>query len=189
MSSRSLRHGVSATRPFRDVDVLHNSIHRAIMTRLPIVACFCLGAAISNSSAQSSGTRSASPPDATQQAVIALFDDFTTLTSPGCAVIITRNGATLFSAGFGLADLKNESSITPRTAFYAASVSKQFTTAAIGLLALRGNSRSMPMCVTSYRRCLTTAPRSPCDICCITPTACAITSPCSRWRGGRKTWG
>ena len=108
------------------------------MIRLPIVACFFLGAAVSNSSAQSNGARSASPPDATQQAVIALFDDFTTLTSPGCAVIITRNGATLFSAGFGLADIEHGISLTPRTAFYAALVSKRFTASAIGLLALRG---------------------------------------------------
>ncbi|MBA3638270.1 MAG: beta-lactamase family protein [Acidobacteria bacterium] len=68
----------------------------------------------------------------------ALFAAFKTPGSPGCAVSITRNGATLFSAGFGLADIEQGIDITPRTAFYAASVSKQFTAASIGLLVLRG---------------------------------------------------
>ena len=108
------------------------------MTRFPIVVCFSMGAAISSISAQSNGTRSASPPNAKQQAVRALFDDFKAPTSPGCAVSITRDGAAVFSAGFGLADIEHGITITPRTAFYAASVSKQFTAAAIGLLALRG---------------------------------------------------
>ncbi|MGK2961869.1 MAG: serine hydrolase domain-containing protein [Gemmatimonadaceae bacterium] len=68
----------------------------------------------------------------------ALFAAFRTPGSPGCAASITRDGATLFSAGYGLADIEQGIDITPRTAFYAASVSKQFTAASIGLLVLRG---------------------------------------------------
>lgn len=108
------------------------------MTRTPIVACVCLAAAVSNLPAQSSRPRPAPSLDAKQQAVSALFAAFKTPGAPGCAVSITRDGATLFSAGYGLADIEQGTAITPRTAFYAASVSKQFTAASIGLLVLRG---------------------------------------------------
>lgn len=108
------------------------------MTLWSIVACFCMGSAVSAISAQSNGPQSASPMDAKQQAVSALFDDFKAPTSPGCAVSITRDGATVFSAGYGLADIEQGIAITPRTAFYAASVSKEFAAASIGLLVIRG---------------------------------------------------
>ena len=108
------------------------------MTRTPIVACLCVAAATLDLSAQSRGARPAPPPDAKQQAVSALFATFMSPGYPGCAVSVTRGGATLFSAGYGLADIEQGIAITPRTAFYAASVSKQFTAASIGLLVLRG---------------------------------------------------
>jgi len=108
------------------------------MTRTPIVACLCVAAATSTLSAQSRDVRPAPSPDAQQQAVSQLFAAFTSPGSPGCAVSVTRGGATLCSAGYGLADIEQGIAITPRTAFYAASVSKQFTAASIGLLVLRG---------------------------------------------------
>ena len=108
------------------------------MTRTPIVACFCLITTTTSLSAQSRGARSATQPDTQQQAVGALFAAFESPGSPGCAVSVTRGGSTLFSAGYGLADIEQGAAITPRTAFYAASVSKQFTAASIALLVLRG---------------------------------------------------
>lgn len=108
------------------------------MTRTPIVACLCVAVATSALSAQSRGARPAPPPDAKQQAVSGLFAAFKSPGSPGCAVSVTRGGATLFSAGYGLADIEQGIDITPRTAFYAGSVAKQFTAASIGLLLLRG---------------------------------------------------
>jgi CubicO group peptidase (beta-lactamase class C family) len=107
-----------------------------IMTRTPIVAFFCVAAATSALSAQTPGATLT--PDAKQQAVSGLFAAFASLGSPGCAVSVTRSRATLFSAGYGLADIEQGIAITPRTAFYAASVSKQFAAASIGLLVLRG---------------------------------------------------
>ncbi len=108
------------------------------MTRSLLVAFLGAGVAVSSLSAQSNGPQSATPLDAKQRAVTALFGAFETPGSPGCAVSVTRGGATLFSAGYGLADIEQGIDITPRTAFYAASVSKQFTAASIGLLVLRG---------------------------------------------------
>lgn len=63
---------------------------------------------------------------------------FTSNSSPGCAVSTIRNGMLEFARGYGIADLEHDIPITPRTPFYMASVSKQFTAAAISLLADEG---------------------------------------------------
>ena len=57
-------------------------------------------------------------------------------TTPGCAVSAMRDGAVLYAKGYGIADFEHNAPITPETVFYLASVSKQFTAAAINLLAL-----------------------------------------------------
>src|SRR5688500_284394 len=58
--------------------------------------------------------------------------------SPGCAVAVVERGATALARGYGAASLEHGVPITPRTAFYAASVSKQFTAYAVALLAHQG---------------------------------------------------
>jgi CubicO group peptidase (beta-lactamase class C family) len=63
---------------------------------------------------------------------------FASDSTPGCAVAAARDGTVLYTAGYGLADLENRVRITPQTTFYLASVSKQFTAAAINLLVLDG---------------------------------------------------
>jgi CubicO group peptidase (beta-lactamase class C family) len=57
---------------------------------------------------------------------------------PGCAVATIRNGTLAFARGYGIADLEHDVPIAPSTPFYMASVSKQFTAAAINLLAAEG---------------------------------------------------
>ncbi|MCC6536797.1 MAG: beta-lactamase family protein [Bryobacterales bacterium] len=57
---------------------------------------------------------------------------------PGCAVSVARAGKIELAKGYGLASLEHGVPITARTAFYAGSVSKQFTAAAITLLANEG---------------------------------------------------
>lgn len=57
-------------------------------------------------------------------------------TTPGCALSAMRDGALLYAKGYGIADFEHDTPITPETVFYMASVSKQFTAAAINLLAL-----------------------------------------------------
>ncbi len=58
--------------------------------------------------------------------------------SPGCAVAVQKNGHSLFAKGYGMASLEHDVPITPATAFYAASVSKQFTAFAVAMLAKQG---------------------------------------------------
>lgn len=57
---------------------------------------------------------------------------------PGCAVSAVSDGTLIFEGGFGVADLSTGEPITPATTFDIASVSKQFTAAAIYLLAEEG---------------------------------------------------
>jgi CubicO group peptidase (beta-lactamase class C family) len=57
---------------------------------------------------------------------------------PGCAVGATIDGATVLSAGYGMADLEHNVPITPASIFEAGSVSKQFTAGAVLLLAQQG---------------------------------------------------
>ena len=59
---------------------------------------------------------------------------FASTTSPGCAVAVDRNGRTLVSKAYGMANLEYDVPLTPNSIFEAGSVSKQFTAAAVLLL-------------------------------------------------------
>jgi CubicO group peptidase (beta-lactamase class C family) len=57
---------------------------------------------------------------------------------PGAAVIVIHNGKVALRRAYGLADVEQHVKVTPRTNFRLASVTKQFTAAAIEILAERG---------------------------------------------------
>ncbi|MCW5581356.1 MAG: beta-lactamase family protein [Luteimonas sp.] len=57
---------------------------------------------------------------------------------PGAALLVARDGVPVLRRGYGLADLEARAPATPQTRFRLASVSKQFTAAAILLLAQDG---------------------------------------------------
>src|SRR5687768_10205444 len=61
-----------------------------------------------------------------------------TRSSPGCAVAVVDGARTVVAKGFGMASLEHDLPITPQSAFYAASVSKQFTAFSVALLAQQG---------------------------------------------------
>ena len=77
------------------------------------------------------------PQTATQPRVDALFNRFTSST-PGCAVGADVRGEPVIRAAYGSADLEHAVPITTDTIFEAGSVSKQFTAAAVVLLARAG---------------------------------------------------
>jgi CubicO group peptidase (beta-lactamase class C family) len=56
--------------------------------------------------------------------------------SPGYAVALIKDGEPALAKGYGLANLDDDVPITPKTSFHLASLSKQFTAAAIALLIL-----------------------------------------------------
>ena len=66
-----------------------------------------------------------------------LFSRWTTST-PGCAVGADVNGQPVVRAAYGMADLEHDVPNTPETIFEVGSVSKQFTAAAVLLLARDG---------------------------------------------------
>lgn len=78
---------------------------------------------------------SASVDPPLQASIDKLFAAWNKPNVPGCAVGVLKDGAWLFSGGYGLANIEHDVRNSPATVFHIASVSKQFTAFAIHLLA------------------------------------------------------
>lgn len=85
-----------------------------------------IGGAASTSSAQAG--------DSVAPAIAKVFENFRNTDGPGCAVGVSRDGNVAFERGYGMANLETDTPIRPTSIFHVASVSKQFTAAAIMLL-------------------------------------------------------
>ncbi|HEY1338192.1 MAG TPA: serine hydrolase domain-containing protein [Bryobacteraceae bacterium] len=94
---------------------------------------FFLYAVVSIAAAQ----RLTPPPDA-QARVDRVFAQFKSEASPGCAAGVSLDGTPVLSAAYGMADLEHNVPITPESVFEPGSVTKQFTAAAVLLLAQQG---------------------------------------------------
>jgi CubicO group peptidase (beta-lactamase class C family) len=81
-------------------------------------------------------SQTAGPKDAGAR-VDGVFASWTRET-PGCAVGVATGGTPVLAKGYGMADLEHDVAVTPDTIFEAGSVSKQFTAAAVLLLASEG---------------------------------------------------
>jgi CubicO group peptidase (beta-lactamase class C family) len=68
----------------------------------------------------------------------AIFSPLKSTTAPGAAVLVIRNGQTVFRQGYGITDLRTLHPIDPQTNFRLASFTKQFTATCIMLLARDG---------------------------------------------------
>ena len=73
--------------------------------------------------------------------VDALFADFAADGAPGAAVVVARGDVVVLAKGYGLADVDAQRLVTPTTSFRLASVTKQFTAAAILTLVEAGSLR------------------------------------------------
>ncbi len=69
--------------------------------------------------------------DSRSDALDRIFAVYTHPDSPGCAVGVFQNGEALYRRGYGMADLEHAVPMSPASAVYLASVSKQFTAAAV----------------------------------------------------------
>lgn len=78
-----------------------------------------------------------------------LFQPWENATSPGCAVAVMKGGQVVYERGFGMADLDHDVKITPTTVFHVGSIAKQFTAAAILMLA-RDNRISLDDPIRKY---------------------------------------
>jgi len=79
--------------------------------------------------------------DPRSEAVDRLLAPLHSANAPGCAVGVIQNGQFLYKTAFGLADLEQGTPITTATAFNVASMSKQFTAAALYFLLESGQVR------------------------------------------------
>lgn len=85
-----------------------------------------------------SRSRESEGRNATSARVDSVFSAFDDTRSPGCAVGVRRDGETVLARGYGMANLEHGIPITPESVFRIGSVSKQFTAAAVLLLARDG---------------------------------------------------
>ncbi len=75
---------------------------------------------------------------ATSGAIDKIFAPYAAEDSPGYVLGLIKNGNLVFAKGYGQANLDDGIALTPHTAFHLASLSKQFTGAAVALLILAG---------------------------------------------------
>jgi CubicO group peptidase (beta-lactamase class C family) len=62
------------------------------------------------------------------------FSKFVSANEPGCAVLVIKEGLSVFRRGYGVTDLRTLQKIGPETNFRLASLTKQFTATAVMLL-------------------------------------------------------
>ena len=96
----------------------------------------CLFAASAAAQPAASPAVQAVPVDAA--AIDKIFERWDRMSSPGCAVGVSQGGQVVHSKGYGMANLEYGIRIWPSTVFESGSVAKQFTAAAIALLAQDG---------------------------------------------------
>ena len=117
----------------------HCSLKRKpIMKRIPTalgLPAFVLASILCH--AQTAAPAPPLSPDVAAQ-VDKVFEKWNRTDSPGCALGVYQNGQIVFEHGYGMANLNDDVTITPETVFHVASMSKQFTAAAILLLQEQG---------------------------------------------------
>jgi CubicO group peptidase (beta-lactamase class C family) len=103
---------------------------------LVLVALAVLATSPAIAPAQSAATPALDAP--TRARIDSIFAAFDKPTAPGCALLARRDGATVYARGYGMASLELGVPNSPRTVMDIGSASKQFTAAAVLLLAQDG---------------------------------------------------
>jgi CubicO group peptidase (beta-lactamase class C family) len=81
------------------------------------------------------------PSSSTKQQADAIFSSVTQATAPGLAVLVRKDGRTVFEKGYGVRDLRTNAKIDQHTNLRLASFTKQFTATAVMLLVHEGKLR------------------------------------------------
>jgi CubicO group peptidase (beta-lactamase class C family) len=113
-----------------------SKVNEVTMTRTTRLAWLAWLISFSAATAGAQGTPPA--PESTPAKVDAIFSRWDSTFTPGCAVGVSQRGSILFEKGYGMADLEHDAVIRSATMFEAGSISKQFTAAAVLLLARDG---------------------------------------------------
>ncbi|ALN64772.1 beta-lactamase family protein [Lysobacter antibioticus] len=111
-------HALSQYRPMRTL---------TLTLGLSALIAGCAGAPVSST------TDPASADPATAERVDALMRDYAG-TGPGASLLVVRGGQAVLRRGYGLAEVESGAAATPQTNYRLASISKQFTAAAVLLL-------------------------------------------------------
>ncbi len=77
-------------------------------------------------------------PDSLSKKVDAVFAEYDKTNSPGCALAILKDGKIIYKRGYGMSNMEYNIAIIPTSIFHIASISKQFTAAAIIRLSQEG---------------------------------------------------
>jgi len=105
------------------------------MTRAGVLLLFAIGAAVAQDAAKVDKNLALRDLHGRVDKVFAKWDS---TVSPGCALSVIKDGQIVYKRGYGMADLDHDIPISSETVFHVASISKQFTAAAIVLLAQQG---------------------------------------------------
>ena len=103
------------------------------LPRRTTVGCLAVGVMIIAPLVRAQETEQAAEPAGITARVDKVFERWDKRDSPGCALGVYREGKVVYKRGYGMASLDHDVPITPSTVFNIASVSKQFTAAAIAL--------------------------------------------------------
>ena len=76
--------------------------------------------------------------DAVVKQIDGVFAEWDNTRSPGCVVGVSRGGQVVFARGYGMSNLEYDVPNTPDSILNIASISKQFTAAAVALLVADG---------------------------------------------------
>jgi CubicO group peptidase (beta-lactamase class C family) len=86
-------------------------------------------------------SRAQTPSSSMENQAGAIFSSVTQEKAPGLAVLVRKDGSTLFEKGYGVRDLRTNAKIDQHTDFRLASFTKQFTAMAVMLLVHDGKLR------------------------------------------------
>jgi CubicO group peptidase (beta-lactamase class C family) len=101
------------------------------------IICLAIGPCAVSAAPAPAKPKSGAPVPADKK-IDALFEEWSSTTTPGASVAVIRHGKLIFAKGYGVANLEYDIPIKPDTIFHVASVSKQFTAMAVVLLELDG---------------------------------------------------
>jgi CubicO group peptidase (beta-lactamase class C family) len=86
-------------------------------------------------------SRAQTSPSSVHSQVESIFSSITQENAPGLAVLVRKDGRTLFEKGYGVRDLRTNAKIDQHTNFRLASFTKQFTAMAVMMLVHDGKLR------------------------------------------------
>jgi CubicO group peptidase (beta-lactamase class C family) len=104
-----------------------------------VMACVASASLIAHARPQlTEQDQGAASPEAVATQIDRIFERWDRGATPGCSVGVSDRGRVIYTHGYGLANLEYGVRIKPETIFESGSVAKQFTSAAIALLAIDG---------------------------------------------------